>query len=74
MLRETLGHESADPFIVAVPGDDEKDTDKWARAIDRKLRDREGAFRQAEELRTKVAERVRWARAAAVVLGEIVDK
>ncbi|GGU41810.1 hypothetical protein GCM10010211_01110 [Streptomyces albospinus] len=69
MLREILGHEAADPFVVSISGDDERDTDKWARAIDRKLRDREGAFRKAAELRAQLAERVPWRKAAAVVLG-----
>ncbi|QKV93993.1 glycosyltransferase [Streptomyces sp. NA02950] len=73
LLRETLGHEAADPFVVTMSGDDEKDTDKWARAIDRKLRDRDGAFRQTAQLRARLAERTPWSRAAAVVLGEIAD-
>jgi len=74
MLRETLGHEAADPFVVSISGDDEKDTDKWARAIDRKLRDRAGAFRQAAELRAQLAERVTWRQAAAVVLGAVAPQ
>ncbi|WP_327702876.1 glycosyltransferase [Streptomyces decoyicus] len=74
MLRETLGHEAADPFVVSISGDDEKDTDKWARAIDRKLRDREGAFRQTAELRAQLVERVPWSKAAAVVLGAVAQR
>jgi len=74
LLRETLGHEAADPFVVSMSGDDERDTDKWARAIDRKLRDREGAFRQTAELRARLAERVPWSEAAAVVLGAVAPR
>ncbi|WP_051653780.1 glycosyltransferase [Kitasatospora cheerisanensis] len=70
LLRETLGREQADRHIVAMSGDDEKDTDRWARAIDRKLRDCNRSFQLAEELRTGLAERVRWAEAATVILGE----
>ncbi|MEU2211062.1 glycosyltransferase [Streptomyces hygroscopicus] len=74
LLREALGHEAADQFVVSMSGDDEKDTGKWARAIDRKLRDREGAFRQTAELRARLAERVPWSEAAAVVLGAVAQR
>ncbi|GGX15947.1 glycosyltransferase [Streptomyces lomondensis] len=71
LLRETLGHERASRFVVELSRDDEKDTANWARAIDRKLRDREAAFGHAAELRDELAQRVTWAKAAAVVLGEV---
>ncbi|MGW2049501.1 glycosyltransferase [Streptomyces sp. NPDC001858] len=74
LLRETLGHEQASQFVVELSRDDERDTDKWARAIDRKLRDCDGAFRQAADLRNELAQRVPWNRAAAVVLGEMPDQ
>ncbi|MDT3398949.1 AAA family ATPase [Streptomyces sp. B1866] len=74
LLREVLGREGAARFVVDMSGDGEKDTDRWARAIDRKLRDRENAFQQAAELRKILAERVSWARAAAVVLDEIESR
>lgn len=74
LLRETLGHERASRFVVELSRDDERDTDKWARAVDRKLRDCEGAFRQAGELRNEMAQQVPWSRAAALVLGEIPGK
>lgn len=73
LLRETLGHEQASRFVVELSRDDEKDTHKWARAIDRKLRDCDGAFQQATSLRDEMARRVPWDSAAAVVLGEIPD-
>ncbi|RPK51181.1 D-inositol-3-phosphate glycosyltransferase [Streptomyces sp. ADI92-24] len=74
LLRETLGHERASRFVVELSRDDEVDVEKWARAIERKLRDCEGAFRQAAELRDEMTQRVTWSRAAAVVLGEILDR
>jgi len=74
LLRETLGHERASRFVVELSRDDEKDIDKWARAIDRKLRDCDSAFRQAAELRNEMAQQVSWNRAAAVVLGEITGR
>ncbi|MFF3584737.1 AAA family ATPase [Streptomyces mirabilis] len=73
LLRETLGHEPASRFVVELSRDDERDTDKWARAIDRKLRDCDGAFRQAADLRDQMAHRVTWSRAAAVILGEMPE-
>lgn len=71
LLREELGHERASRFVVELSGDDEEDTEKWARAVNGKLRDAEGAFRQAAGLRRILAEKVPWRRAADVVLGEL---
>jgi glycosyltransferase involved in cell wall biosynthesis len=73
LLREVLGHEPASRFVVEL-GDDHEDTEKWARAIDSKLRDLEGAFRQAAELRRVLAGKVPWQRAADVVLRELPDR
>ncbi|MFE1438101.1 AAA family ATPase [Streptomyces sp. NPDC058739] len=74
LLRETLGHERASRFVVELSRDDERDTDKWARAIDRKLRDCDSSFRLAAELRDEMAQKVPWGQAAAVVLNEIPGK
>ncbi|MFE2099644.1 glycosyltransferase [Streptomyces sp. NPDC059468] len=74
LLRETLGREQASRFVVELTRDDEKDTANWARAIDRKLRDRDAAFGHAAELRNELAQRVTWGRAAAVVLGEVPER
>jgi len=71
LLREELGHDRASRFVVELSGDEAKDTEKWARAIDGKLRDGESAFRQAAELRQELSGKVSWQRAAAVVLGEL---
>jgi glycosyltransferase involved in cell wall biosynthesis len=71
LLRETLGHEQASRFVVELSRDDEKDTEKWARAIDRKLRDCDGAFQQAARLRSNMAERVSWRNTAEALLGEV---
>ncbi|MGW4818269.1 glycosyltransferase [Streptomyces sp. NPDC004227] len=74
LLREKLGHELASRFVVELSRDDERDTANWARAIDRKLRDRDAAFAHAAELRNELAQRVTWGQAAAVVLGEIPER
>ncbi|GAA4869826.1 BREX system ATP-binding domain-containing protein [Kitasatospora terrestris] len=74
LLREVLGRESADNFVVSISGNDEKDTDKWARNIDRKLRDLPAAFQQASNLRANLAEHAPWSKAAAAILGEIGEK
>ncbi|WP_405476501.1 glycosyltransferase [Streptomyces sp. NBC_00009] len=74
LLREKLGRERASQCVVGLSGNDEEDTDGWARAIDRKLRDSAGAFRQAAMLREELAQQVTWTDAAAVVLREIPDQ
>ncbi|MFY4720245.1 glycosyltransferase [Streptomyces sp. LaBMicrA B280] len=74
LLREKLGDEQASSFVVEVSGDAETDAETWARDIERKLRDRVGAFQQAAALRDDLARRVRWDQAAAVILGEIPRK
>ncbi|QQM41143.1 glycosyltransferase [Streptomyces liliifuscus] len=74
LLRDKLGRERASQCVVELSGDDKKDTQRWARAIERKLRDREAAFKRAAQLRKELARRVTWADAAALVLGEIPDQ
>ncbi|MFE7136207.1 glycosyltransferase [Streptomyces sp. NPDC057644] len=74
LLREALGEERAGPFVVEMSGEDTKDTQTWARAISNRLMSRPAAFREAAELRTELAERIRWDQAAAVVLGEAVPR
>lgn len=69
-LREAVGHEAAARFVVSMSGDDEKDTERWARAIERVLRDRENSFGQIAELRGSLAKKVTWTQAASIVLGE----
>ncbi|MCB5178480.1 glycosyltransferase [Streptomyces antimicrobicus] len=70
LLREVLDAETAARFVVPVSGNDAKDTDRWARAVDRVLRDREGAFAQVAQLRSVMAARVTWAGAARTLLAE----
>ncbi|MGY0024700.1 glycosyltransferase [Streptomyces sp. YJ-C3] len=70
LLHETLGPEHAGQFVVEVSGDEAKDTQAWARAVWRSLTNRAAAFDQAAHLRTLLAERIRWAQAAEVVLME----
>ncbi|WP_446033983.1 glycosyltransferase [Streptomyces olivaceus] len=72
-LREAVGHEVAARVVVSMSGDDEKDIEKWARAIERVLRDRGNAFRQMAELQETLAKRVTWNKAASLVLGQVFD-
>lgn len=74
LLRESLGDERAGPFVVEMSGEDAKDTQTWARAVFSRLMSRSAAFREAAELRTELAERIRWDQAAAAVLGEAVRR
>lgn len=74
LLWEELGQRVATRFVIPVTGRPEQDTDAWARAVERVLRDREGAFRRAAELRAALAQKVTWAAAAAKVLAEAADR
>ncbi|WP_185921627.1 glycosyltransferase [Streptomyces sp. WAC06614] len=71
LLRQVLDVETAARFIVPMSGNVEKDGDRWARAVDRVLRNREGAFREVAELRAFLAGRITWARAARTLLAEV---
>ncbi|MFD4156004.1 glycosyltransferase [Streptomyces hydrogenans] len=72
LLNETLGR-TANRFVVPVTGEMVKDTDAWARAVDRILRDRESAFQRVAELRDLLGEKVTWAAASDVVLSQALD-
>ncbi|MEU9931393.1 glycosyltransferase [Streptomyces anulatus] len=74
LLRESLGDERAAPFVVEMSGDDARDTQAWARAVSGRLMSRPAAFREAAELRTELAGRIRWDQAAAVILGEAAHR
>ncbi|WP_405700503.1 glycosyltransferase [Streptomyces sp. NBC_00069] len=69
LLRETIG-QTANRFVVPVTGDPSVDTDTWARAVERMLRDRESAFQRIAELRDILAQKVTWAAAAEAVLSQ----
>lgn len=71
LLREVLDGDTAGRVIVPMSGDDEEDAQTWARSIDAVMRDLPAAFRRAAELRAAMAERVTWARAAALLLAEV---
>ncbi|MEV0370504.1 glycosyltransferase [Streptomyces sp. NPDC050636] len=72
-LREKLDGETAARVIVPMSGDDDEDTETWARAIDRVMGDLPTAFRRAAELRNALAGTATWADAAAVLLAEAAD-
>ncbi|MFI1368879.1 caspase family protein [Streptomyces griseochromogenes] len=69
LLREVLGGD-ADRLIVPVTRNDELDADTWAACIEECLVGREAAFARMAAVRSALADRVTWAAAAAVVLGE----
>ncbi|MFB7645774.1 AAA family ATPase [Streptomyces sp. NPDC056084] len=71
LLHEVLG-QRASRFVITVTGDVDKDTDTWARAVDRVLRDRERAFQHAAELRDDLSQKVTWATAADTVLSQAI--
>ncbi|MCG7523352.1 glycosyltransferase [Streptomyces sp. OfavH-34-F] len=69
LLRET-SRQMANRFVVPVTGDVSRDTDTWARAIERILRDRESAFQHVADLRDLLAQKITWAAAADTVLSQ----
>ncbi|MBT2470330.1 glycosyltransferase [Streptomyces sp. ISL-66] len=73
LLHEVLG-QRASRFVITVTGDADKDTDTWARAVDRILRDRERAFQHAAELRDDLSQKVTWATAADTVLSQAIPR
>jgi hypothetical protein len=71
MLREALEHEQAGRIVVPMSGDDDEDGERWGRAVEGMLRDREAAFRRAMEVRALLATRKTWAAAVAGLLAEL---
>ncbi|WP_162688623.1 MULTISPECIES: caspase family protein [unclassified Streptomyces] len=69
LLREHLG-DDADHLIVPMTGKDDEDAAVWAARIEKCLVDREAAFTRIAAARGRLAARVTWAGAAALVLGE----
>jgi hypothetical protein len=54
-----------------MSGDDDEDGERWGRAVEGMLRDREAAFRRAMEVRALLATRKTWAAAVAGLLAEL---
>ncbi|MEU3601432.1 glycosyltransferase [Streptomyces sp. NPDC006798] len=73
LLRETVEPQTAGRFVVPVTGDHDADTETWARAVERVLRDRENAFRRVAELREALTRSKPWAAAAEAILAEAAD-
>jgi glycosyltransferase involved in cell wall biosynthesis len=68
LLRETLQPEEAGRIVVSMSGDDEEIVDRWARAIEAVLRDRDAAFRRAAEARRYLSEHKKWSTAVQMLL------
>jgi glycosyltransferase involved in cell wall biosynthesis len=64
LLEDTLPAEDAQRIVVSMADNDHDLVDRWARAIDAVLLDREAAFRRAAKIRTQLAARKGWAAAA----------
>ncbi|WP_155055777.1 TIR domain-containing protein [Streptomyces blattellae] len=73
LLRETLGVREAAHHVVETR-DDEQDAERWSRAVERVLDDREAAFRRAARLREHLGKSHTWYAAAASLLGRLRDR
>jgi hypothetical protein len=71
LLRETLEQQQAGRIVVQMSGDDTRDREEWARAVEATLRDRDAAFRRAAEVRTLLANTKSWTGAIALLLAEL---
>jgi hypothetical protein len=60
LLVELLGSKASRDFVVPVSGDVDIDTYRWAEAVNVILRDRESAFRRANELRHLLMKAKTW--------------
>ena len=60
LLQEALRPDESAHFIVPMSGDDDEDAERWSRAIEGALRDREASFGRANELRRLMSERNSW--------------
>ena len=73
LLEDTLGPDDAQRIVVSMADTDADLVDRWARAIEAVLRDREAAFRRATEIRAQLAVRKPWAEAARGLLAAVGD-
>ncbi|MEZ0095837.1 glycosyltransferase [Streptacidiphilus sp. EB129] len=71
LLREVLDVDTSSRCIVPMSGNDDEDASTWARAIDAALRDLPTSFKQANDLRLRLAGKVTWSAAASALLAEI---
>jgi len=60
LLRDVLRADDVGRVVVSMSGDDQEITDRWARAIEAVLRDREAAFQRAADVRRYLAEHKKW--------------
>lgn len=68
MLERLLEADDAQRIVVPMTDNGDQLIDRWARAIDAVLRDRDAAFRRAAEIRTQLAARKPWSSAARSLL------
>ena len=63
LLREVLPPDDAGRIVVSMSGNDQEIADRWARAIEAVLRDRDAAFRRADDARRYLSEHKKWSSA-----------
>jgi glycosyltransferase involved in cell wall biosynthesis/tetratricopeptide (TPR) repeat protein len=71
LLEATLTLDDVQRIVVSMSDNDHDLIDRWARAIDAVLRDRDAAFRRAEEIRQQLSVRKTWSMAAQRLLESI---
>jgi glycosyltransferase involved in cell wall biosynthesis len=68
LLRENLPESKAVQYVIRTTGDLRTDAPEWSRALEVLLRDREAAFRRAQELRNELSVTLSWDSAASELL------
>jgi len=71
LLESALDQDDSQRIVVPMTDNGEELIDRWARAIDAVLRDRDAAFRRAAETRAQLASRKTWAAAALSLLDAV---
>jgi glycosyltransferase involved in cell wall biosynthesis len=71
LLERTLEPDDAQRIVVPMTDNGDELIDRWARAIDAVLRDRDAAFRRAAESQVQLASRKTWAAAARSLLDSV---
>ncbi|WP_433825491.1 FxSxx-COOH system tetratricopeptide repeat protein [Actinoplanes sp. CA-015351] len=71
LLEDVLPQDDAQRIVVSMADGDHDLVDRWARAIDAVLRDRDAAFRRADEIRSQLGRLRSWSMAAQHLLKEV---
>ena len=71
LLRQTLDPEQFARVVVTMTGDDQEDTDRWARSINGMILDRPAAFQRAFELQAILGSRTTWRSSVSALFSEL---